>query len=280
VVIIGLLLGTIYAVISLGLSLTFGVLKFINFAHGDFLMLAMYASFWGFVLLRIDPFLSPILTVPFFFGIGVLTYKAMVKRVLGSSQLTQIALTVGMLMVFKGLALVAWGAHPRGVPVTMIRGVINLGDISLALSRVVSALVGFGAIVVVHLFLTRTSQGMAARALSDDRHATVALGVNTDQIYALTFGLGIALAALGGGLLMTFSPVTPETGLTYSLLVWIVVVLAGLGTVKGILFSGWIVGTIQAVTTLLLGARASLLIVYLLFILILWIRPRGLWGVR
>ena len=276
----GLLLGSLYAVAALGLSLIFGVLDFINFAHGDFLMLAMYASFWSFVIFGLDPVFSPFLTIPLFFGIGILLYKAMIKRAVKAPQLTQIALTVGLLMTFRGFAQVAWGSHPRAVPTSIVHGVITLGDFSISVSRLSIALVSIGALIVLYYFLTRTYHGLAIRAIVDDRQAAEGVGVDVGRVFALSFGLGIGLAALAGGLFMTFSHVSPVLGLRYGLLVWIVVILAGIGTIRGVLFSGWIIGIIESLTTIFWDPRASMLAIYLLFIAVLWIRPRGLWGVR
>ncbi len=277
-VINGALMGCIYALITLGLSIVFGVMNVVNFAHGDFVMLSMYFSFWVGALWGFDAVATPALTFPLLFLFGVLAYYVLIDRTLREKYVTQIAVTVGLMTLLRALAQMVWKAQPRALPYSIIQGSIQVGGVTIMLSRLVTATVSIVAILGVYLFLTKTWPGRAIRAASDDLDAASLTGVNYKQTYALAFGLGSALTALAGGLLMSFQQVDPTMGLRFGLLSWCILALAGLGSMPGLLISGVIVGGTEALTMTLWDPRARSLIVYLMFILVLWLRPRGLFG--
>ena len=270
--------GSFYALIALGLSIIFGVMNIVNFAHGDFVMLSMYFTFWVGTLLGLDAVWTPVITVPILFLIGLLTYQAIVDRTLRQHYVTQIAVTVGLQLFLRAFAQIAWQAQPRALPYSLIQGQIAIGEYQIILSRLVSALVSVAAIVVVYLFLTRTWPGRAIQAASDDLDVAALMGVNYKRTYALAFGLGSALTAVAGGLLMTFQQVDPTMGVRFSLLSWCVLAMAGLGSIPGLLISGIIVGGAESLSMALWDPRARSLVVYLIFILVLWVKPRGLFG--
>lgn len=274
----GAMMGCIYALIALGLSIVFGVMNIVNFAHGDFVMLSMYFTFWAGTLLGLDAVWTPLITFPLLFVIGVLTYYAIVDRTLRQHYVTQIAVTVGLQLFLRAFAQIAWQAQPRALPYSIIQGQVTLGGYQIILSRFISAIVSVVAIVAVFLFLTKTWPGRAIQAASDDLDVAALVGVNYRRTYALAFGLGSALAAIAGGLLMTFQQVDPTMGVRFGLLSWCVLALAGLGSIPGLLISGVIVGGAEALSMALWDPRARSLIVYLIFILVLWVRPRGLFG--
>lgn len=274
----GTLMGCTYALITLGLSLIFGVMNVVNFAHGDFVMLSMYFTFWAGTLLGLDAVLTPVITFPLLFVVGVLTYYAVIDRTLRQRYVTQIAVTVGLMTLLRAVAQLAWKAQPRALPYSLIQGSVVLGGQTIILSRLTSAIVSILAIASVYLFLTRTWPGRAIRAAADDLDAASLMGVNPRRTYALAFGLGSALTAIAGGLLMTFQQVDPTMGLRFGLLSWCILALAGLGTIPGLLISGMIVGAAEALAMSLWDPRARALIIYLIFILVLWLKPRGLFG--
>lgn len=274
----GALTGCIYALIALGLSLIFGVMNVVNFAHGDFVMLSMYLTFWIGLWAGADAVFTPLLTFPALFLIGMLAYYALIDRTLRQRYVTQIAVTVGLMTFLRALAQLIWKAQPRALPYSLIQGSIQIGPYTILASRLVSAAVSILAILGVYLFLSRTWAGRAIRAASDDLDAASLLGVPYRQTYALAFGLGSALTAIAGGLLMTFQQVDPTMGVRFGLLSWCVLAMAGLGSIPGLLISGIIVGAAEAIGMSLWDPRARSLIVYLLFILVLWLRPRGLFG--
>ena len=271
-------MGCIYALIALGLSIIFGVMNIVNFAHGDFVMLSMYFTFWVGTLLGFDAVWTPIVTVPVLFLIGLLTYRAIVDRTLRQHYVTQIAVTVGLQLFLRAFTQVVWHAQPRALPYSIIQGQFMIGSYQIILSRLISALVSIVAIVAVYLLLTKTWPGRAIRAASDDLDMAALVGVNYKRTYALAFGLGSALTAIAGGLLMTFQQVDPTMGIRFGLLSWCVLALAGLGSIPGLLISGMIVGGAESLSMALWDPRARSLIVYLIFILVLWVKPRGLFG--
>jgi branched-chain amino acid transport system permease protein len=274
----GALMGCIYALITLGLSIIFGVMNIVNFAHGEFVMLSMYFTFWVGTLWGVDAVATPIITLPLLFVFGVVAYHAFIDRTVRQMYVVQIAVTVGLMTLLRAVAQMAWKAQPRSLPYSMIQGHIQLGGMTIMLSRLVSAAVSVLAILAVDLFLRKTWPGRAIRAASDDLDAASLMGVNFRRTYALAFGLGSALTALAGGLLMSFQQVDPTMGVRFGLLSWCVLALAGLGSTPGLLISGVIVGGTEALTMTLWDPRARSLIVYLIFILVLWLKPRGLFG--
>jgi branched-chain amino acid transport system permease protein len=274
----GAMMGVIYALITLGLSLIFGVMNVVNFAHGDFVMLSMYFTFWIGILWGFDAVATPLITFPLLFLIGVLTYYALIDRTLRQLYVTQVAVTVGLMTFLRAITQVLWKAQPRALPYSIIQGRVMLGEYTIMFSRLVPAIVSIVAIFAVYLFLAKTWPGRAIRAASDDLDAASLAGINYRRTYALAFGLGSALTAIAAGLLMTFQQVDPSMGLRFGLLSWCILALAGLGSVPGLLISGMIVGAAEALAMAFWDPRARSLVVYLIFILVLWLRPRGLFG--
>jgi branched-chain amino acid transport system permease protein len=274
----GALMGCIYALIALGLSIIYGVMNVVNFAHGDFVMLSMYFTFWSGTLLGIDAVVTPFITFPLLFIFGVFTYYAIIDGTLRHKYVTQIAVTVGLATLLRAVAQLAFQARPRALPFSFVQGAVEIAGFTVLFSRVIAAAVSIVTIVGVYLFLMKTWPGRAMRAASDDLDAAALVGVNYKWTYALTFGLGTALTAVAGGLLMSFQQVDPTMGLRFGLLSWSVLALAGLGSIPGLLISGVIVGIGEALAMALWDPRARSLIVYLIFILVLWLKPRGLFG--
>lgn len=274
----GAMMGFIYALIALGLSIIFGVMNIVNFAHGDFVMLSMYFTFWVGSLWSIDAFATPVITFPLLFLFGILVYFLIIEGTLRQKYVTQIAVTVGLLTLLRALAQIVWKAQPRALPYSLIQGSLDIGPVTILLSRLVSAGVSLVAILLVYLFFTKTWQGRAIRAASDDLDAASLMGVNYRWVYAFSFGLGSALTAIAGGLLMSFQQVDPTMGLRFGLLSWCILALTGLGSIPGLLISGVIVGSAESLAMSLWDPRARSLIIYLIFVLVLWLRPRGLFG--
>ena len=277
-VLTGSMMGCIYALIALGLSLIFGVMNVVNFAHGDFVMLAMYCTFWAGSYLSIDAVTTPLITVPLLFGFGVLCYFLLIQRTLRQKYVTQIAVTVGLMTLLRALTQLVWKARPRALPYSIIQGNFVVGPFTIVLSRLIAAGISIAAILGVALFLNRTWPGRSIRAASDDLDAASLMGVDFRWTYALAFGLGSALTALAGGLLMSFQQVDPTMGLRFGLLSWCILALTGLGSIPGLLISGIIVGTAESLAIGLWDPRSRSLIIYLIFVLVLWLRPRGLFG--
>jgi branched-chain amino acid transport system permease protein len=272
------MMGVVYALIALGLSIVFGVMNVVNFAHGDFVMLSMYGTFWMATFLGLDAVATPLITFFLLFAVGLVTYYALIDRTLRHVYVTQIAVTVGLQILLRALAQVVWKAQPRALSHSVIQGNVRIGAYTIVFSRLVSAGVSIVAILAVYFFLKKTWPGRAIRAASDDLDVASLVGVDYRRTYALAFGLGSALTAIAGGLLMTFQQVDPTMGVRFGLLSWCVLALAGMGSIPGLLVSGVIVGAAEGVAMSVWDPRARSLVVYLIFVLVLWLKPRGLFG--
>ena len=274
----GVLIGCIYALIAIGLQMIYGVLGIINLAHGDFLMIAMFLSYALTYATGLDISLTFLFTFPLLFIIGATTYLSTIDRLLDRKPLFQFAVTLGFSFLLPSIAQVVWGTEPKASPYTAVSGVIRLGCVSITYSYLISAIVGIATIFSLYLFMNKTYLGLAIRAVPDNKEAAAILGVNVRMIYCISFALGIALLALPGALIMTFQNAFPTIGTRYNLLAWCIVALAGLGSFSGIIISGLIVGTVESMISAFWDPRASPLGIYLVFLAVLWARPKGLFG--
>jgi branched-chain amino acid transport system permease protein len=274
----GSLMGFVYALIALGLSIVFGVMNLSNFAHGEFVMMAMYATYWVALLRGIDAVATPVFTVPLLFVFGIVVYYVLLDRILHRAYVTRLAVTVGLMTFLRAAAQLLFKPNPRALPYSIITGRISLGGLVILQSRLVSAVVSVLAIFGVYLFLEHTWPGRAMRAASDDVEAASLMGVNYRHVYALSLGLAAAVTAIAGGLLMTFQQVDPMVGLRFGLVSWCVMCLAGLGSIPSLLISGLIVGVAESVALALWDPNARTVVIYTIFMLVLSLRPRGLFG--
>ncbi len=274
----GVFLGFLYSLMALGLSLVFGVMGIINFAHGDFIMLGSYLVWILANSLRSDPSLMSVITVPLFFTIGAAIYVAIIRPVLGKEPLIQIAVTVGVGYVLQNLALMMFRAEPRAVQISYLNFYVNLGLVSVHTAKLTSALLSLFIVLGVHYLLTKTWVGLAIRATAYDKEIASLMGINVGKIFLLVFGLGISLTGLAASLWMTFGQADPYIGSSFGLLTWVIIALGGLGGVSGLLASSIIVGVIQSLTMTLVSPSVSLAIPYIAFIIVLWFRPQGLFG--
>jgi branched-chain amino acid transport system permease protein len=279
-IITGVLMGAIYALIALGLSIVFGIMNVTNFAHGDFVMLSMYLSYAVGSALAWDAVATPFITAPLLFIFGYITYYLLIDRTLRQMYVVQLAVTVGLQILLRSLALIVWQAQPRALQYSFIQGNIQFAGFEILTSRLFSAVVSLIFIAGLAYFLNKTWAGRAMRAASDDLDAASLMGVNYHKTYALTFAIGSSITALAGGLLMSFQQTDPVGGVRFGLLSWCVLALAGLGSLPGLIVAGIIVGVIESLTVSFFDPRSRLLGVYAIFILVLWLRPRGLFGRR
>lgn len=279
-VLLGVLLGGVYALAALGLNLIFGVAKIINFAHGEFLMLGMYAGFWLMTLTGINPYYGAPLIAIGFFVLGVVFYTGVMRFTIYRSELTQVFVTLGLSIALQNLALMFWHADYQTIQ-TMPPGMsaLQFGAIHLPTDRVIAF--GFAVLIfaAVVLFLKRTFIGRAIEAVSQDLMAARLMGINPQLIFMLTFGLGIAITGVAGGVLVPSFYAFPSVGSFFVLVAFVVVVLGGLGSVVGTIVGGIILGIIETVfgyfTPDLKEATH-----FVLLILLLAIRPQGLLGVK
>jgi branched-chain amino acid transport system permease protein len=277
-IITGSMMGIIYALIALGLSIVFGVMNVTNFAHGDFVMLSMYLSYFIGSTLMWDAVATPLISVPIMFVFGLIVYYLLIDRTLRQIYVVQLAVTVGLQIFLRSFALVAFKAEPRALTYSIIQGSFDIFGYTILTSRLVSAIASLIFIAAFAYFLNKTWIGTAMRAASDDIDAVSLVGVNYHRVYALTFAIGSSLTAIAGGLLMSFQQTDPVGGIRFGFMSWCVLALAGLGSIPGLIVSGIIVGIVETLTMSFFDPRLRLLGIYAIFILILWLKPKGLFG--
>jgi len=280
----GLLIGMVYALISVGLTLIFGLMEIVNFAHGEFLMLAMYAAFWGSVLVGLDPMASLPLTVVALFALGVLTYYGIIARVLRAPMLAQIFATFGLGLLLRGLAQFFWSPDFRSVEgaflTELLGGSVAVGGVSLGVPQVAAAALAALAFGALALFIGRTRTGLALQAVAEDKATAGLMGIDSDRMFALGWGLGAACVGVAGAVLASFYYIYPSVGVLFALIAYIVVALGGFGSVPGALVAGLLVGLVEVVSPTLFGFSPAYkyAVVFAFYLIVVLVRPQGLLG--
>ena len=277
-VVSGLLLGGVYGLVASGLTLIFGVLRIINFAHGAVMMLGMYASYWLWVWLGVDPYLSVLLTAPAFFVLGMGIQRLVIEPNRDAAEHNQLLLTLGLALFLENLALVLWHGDFRTLRVPYANASFVIGDALVEVSRLVAA---GGAVLIalaLFVFLRRTDVGKAIRALSEEREGAMLVGIDVARIRAVAFGIGSACVAVAGALITPFFYVAPDVGESFNIMAFVVVVLGGMGNFIGALVGGLIVGLAESLGAALLPGSLKQLVVFVIFVLVLLFRPEGLFG--
>lgn len=283
----GLLLGGVYALSSIGLTLIFGVMKIVNFAHGEFLMIAMYLSFWLFHLLKIDPYLSILLVAPALFGLGLLTYRIGVRPTLGAPHLNQIFVMVGLSIVIENAALLWWSADFRTVSLDYLRAQIFLGpfpglgieEVIVNPGRLIAFLIGISISIAFFFFLKLSYAGRVIRATAQDRSTALLMGIDVDKVYKLTFAVGLLLVGVAGALMIPMFTVHPYVGFEFVLVMFVVVVFGGMGSIVGAVLAGLFIGLVEVFSDFLIGPDSKQAVYFLLFIAVLVLKPSGLFGI-
>ncbi len=280
----GALVGALYGLAALGLSLVFGVLKILNVAHGELLMLGGYGSFWVFNLLGIDPYVSLVIVLPAMFVIGALLHLGLFSRVVQFDEEHRIKNSLligfGLTLIVQTLAIKLFTADDRSIPTSYARFAWEAFDIRLPLIRVSGLIIGIIAVIVLQWFLRRTYWGKAIRATAEDWQTAGLAGINVQRTYLVTFALGAALAGLAGMLVTVGYSVSPSIGLNWTLKALIVVVLAGLGSMPGTFVAGILLGVAEAGSALIFGGQYRELVGLVIFFIILSVRPQGFFGER
>jgi branched-chain amino acid transport system permease protein len=274
------LLGGIYALIAVGLTLIFGIMRVVNFAHGEFLMLGMYLAFWAFALYALDPYVVVLVAIPVFFVVGLVTYMLVMRGVIHASHNVQIFTTVGLSVVLQNVALVAWSGDFRFARPWHLSTVLRAGSTIFNLTQVVAFLIAVALTVALVAFMKWTHAGRVMRATAQDRDAATLMGIDTDRVYRLTFAIGIAAVGAAGVLVAPLYSVYPTAGLQFVLLSYVVVVLGGLGDMFGAMLGSFIVASVEVAGSYLFGTAWKEIFYFILFILVLVFRPAGLFGQR
>ena len=280
VVVSGLLLGGIYALVSVGLTLTFGVVRIANFAHGEFLMVGMFLAWVLHERAGIDPYLACLVVGPALFAMGFLVERSLIRPVIQASHMAQIFVTVGLAVFLQNGALMIWGADHRGVIVPYADRVWFVGPIVLSLPRVVAFAVAMALCLALLAFLRWTYWGKAVRATAEDREITRVMGIDTGRVYSLTFATGAGLAGIAGALLLPMYAVYPTVGIQFVLVAFIVAVLGGLGSAVGAILAGLVIGVVEVLSGFLIAPGLQQALYFIVFLLVLIVRPAGLLGRR
>ncbi|MCL5959329.1 MAG: branched-chain amino acid ABC transporter permease [Chloroflexi bacterium] len=278
----GILVGALYGLAAVGLSLVFGVLKVLNVAHGELLMIGGYASFWMFSVYHIDPFVSLLITIPILFIIGVALHRGLFVRVVKFGEDVRIKnsllIAFGLALVLQNLAMRFWTADERSITTSYSGATTILLGVSLPYVRVGNLVFGLAAIIALHLFLTRTYTGRSIVATAEDWEAASLVGINIDRTYLLAFAIGTALAGAAGTLVAVGYSVDPGIGLQWTLKALVVIILAGMGSVGGTFAGGVLLGAIESVSVSFIGGSYREVVGLVMFLLVLLLRPEGLFG--
>lgn len=278
----GLLMGLIYALIAVGLSLIFGLMDVVNFAHGEFMMIAMYVVFGAFILTGIDPvFLAPV-AVAALFCVGALAYLGVVRfsmRARTNQGMVQIFATFGLATLIQGAAQYFLTPDYRSIGNSLLGGkTVSLAGVFLPLPQIFGALVSLAAFGGLYLLMSRTDFGKALEATREDQGAVALVGIDRNRVFALGWGLGAALVGLAGAVLAIFYYIHPQVGATFGLIAYVTVALGGFGSVFGALVAGVIVGLVEALTAALLPPALKAIGIYGLYLGVVFLRPSGLFG--
>ena len=276
----GILLGGIYALISVGLNLIFGVIKVVNMAHGDFLMLGMYAAYFLFTGLAVNPYVSSIIIFPVFMVIGYIVFRLVVKPLLGKAETetNTILATSGLQFVLQNLVLMLFTADYRPIQLDNGAASFNLGGIMLSANRTWAFLICLVLAVALYYILMHTRLGAQVRAVSQDRDASVLMGIDVDRIYALTFCVGVAMVGVAGAIILPIFSAYPTVGTFFSTSSFVVVVLGGLGSFTGALLGGLIIGIVETAAGVFASTELAQVFSLLVFLIVLFVRPQGLLG--
>ena len=274
----GLLEGGNYALYSLGLAFVFGIMQIINMAHGEFLVLGGYIAYWLLVKAGLNPLLSLPIAALLAGGVSFATYRVFLQRIRTTVELNTLILTFGIGILLSNLYLQLWSADIRNISVPGMENPLGLAGVYISLGEIVTFVISFFAVLALYLFLRRTKLGKAIRITAIDRDAAALAGINVERVDLLAFSIGGALAGLGGPLLGMLSFVSPGTGIAITVKAFILTVLAGVGSIPGLIIAGMILGVGEALTVTFVSSSFRELFGFTLFLVILLIRPSGLFG--
>jgi branched-chain amino acid transport system permease protein len=280
----GILMGSIYGLTAMGLTIIFGVLKVVNFAHGSLLMVGMYLTYWVITLSGINPYLAIFLVVPVMFVFGYYLQDFVIKPIFIAEKnvrepLTVIIVTTGIWYILDNLTLLIFGPQYRNLADNPLRGqMLEFGEVFISVPKLYGCIIAILTTLIIYWFFQKTSMGRAIRATSMDREAASLMGINQYKIYNVAFGIGTATAGVAAVTLVPFYNVFPTVGVLFDIKGFIIVVLGGLGSIGGALAGGIIIGIIESVGPQFMTATWTEAIVYGLFLVVLFVKPSGLFG--
>lgn len=277
IILSAILVGFVYAIIAAGLSLIFGLMEIVNFAHGEFLMLAMYATFFLYTLLSVDPMFSIPINMVILGILGVLVYRGMIRKVLEGPMLAQMVVTFGLATFLRGFAQKVFTPDFRVIVDPLVEGRVLIFGIALGLPQLVAGVVSLVAFLVLWLFINKTESGLKLQATAQDKQAAALMGIDTERMYALGWAVGLACLGVAGALLANYYYTFPMVGLLFGIIAYVTVALGGFGSIVGALAAGIILSVVEH-TAGWFVPPFKYAVVYMLYIVIVVIRPRGLFG--
>ena len=279
VLIDGILSGLLYALVAAGLSMIWGVMDVINFAHGEFLMVAMYVCYWMGFMLGLDPIFTWIASGIFLFVMGALTYKWIIKRSLGKAAMAPLLATFGLSMLLKNFCMNRFSPNFRLLSGTLLDGkTFEVGGAIVSVPQLVTGVFSLVVLAALYLLIKKTRLGWAIQATAMDKEAAELMGIDTEKIYLLVFGLGGMCVGIAGGLMTTYLAVHPEVGGLFSLIAFVVVALGGFGSIPGALFAALLIGLVESFTGFYVAAVLKYVAVFAIYLLVILVRPKGLFG--
>jgi branched-chain amino acid transport system permease protein len=274
----GILIGGVYALIGIGLTIIFGVMRVINFAQGELLMIGMYGTYFLFTQFHIDPFVSIIITMPLMFLYGAFLQQVFINRVLDALPQNQILLTIGLGLIMSNTVMLAFTSDYKILSTRYSSSSVSLHGISISLPLLVSFAITTVITIALYWFLLKTDTGQAIRATAQDREAARLMGINVKRMSIIAFGLGSALAATAGALISPTYYIFPQVGSSFTLKAFVITVLGGMGSVIGATLGGILIGVAESIGGVYFGSGWKEVVVFVLFLLVLLFKPSGLLG--
>jgi branched-chain amino acid transport system permease protein len=274
----GLLTGALYALIGMGLALIFGVMRIVNFAHGAFMMVGMYATFVLFDYFHLNPYLGFLPAGLFLFGFGYICYLLLIRPIRNRSHFMQILMTAGIGLILTDAAQLIFKADYRQANIALVNRGVHLGPFGANAAEVLSFAIAVVFVVGLRAFVVRSRTGQALRAISQNPEVAPLMGINLIQIQGISFAIGTALAGVAGGLLLPRLYLFPGVGEDYTTKAFVMVVLGGMGSIEGAAFGGLVLGVTESLTSLYAGNQWALIVDFIFFLLVLSFKPSGIFG--
>ena len=279
-ILMGIMLGGLYALIANGLSLVFGVMRLINLAHGDLVILGSYFAYAIMTLFGLDPVIGLVISIPVMFCLGFLIQKYLMSKAFAISSETPLIIAFGISLIIQNANQIAWTPLSRALNTTYAQKSFFIGDLQLPLIYLLDFIAGIVVMVLLHAFLKKTYLGRAITAASQDKRAARLMGINTNRVYGYAFAIAMISAAIAGVFLGLTFPFTPTSGTSFLTIAFGTVIIGGLGSMLGTFLGGIILGVFQTLGGYFFGSASQMLVVYLIVLIILAIRPQGLLGRR
>jgi len=276
----GVLVGGLYALAALGLALVFGVMRILNLAHGSMMVLGAYLSFWFFTLYGVDPFISVLLVIPVLFLLGFAIEYFLMDRVATLTAHQPVLVAFGLMVVLESLFMLLWTADPRALVLPYSGARLAIGSLHISLTRLCAFVLSVAGLLCLAIILNKTLMGRAIQAVSQDFKAACFVGINSRRMYQLAFGIGAAFAGFAGSLISVIYAFEPTSGLAFVIKALAVIVLAGTGRISGLIVAGIVLGIIESVGAIIIGGGFKDAISFAVFLLVLLIKPEGLFGRR